>query len=82
MQSNKRFLLTDIEGNNIAVISKKGKASPSEFNSAIELAVKEHFNADKVSVFRADDELELTAESDEDGDVNIRDFTLKEIVVY
>ena len=58
------------------------KSSPSEFNSAIELAVKEHFCADKVSVLRVEDELKLTAESDEDGDVNVRDFTLEEIAIY
>lgn len=76
------FLLTDDEGNNIAVISKKGKASPSEFNSAIELAIKEHFVADEVSIERNEDDLELTATTEEDGEESIRDFTLEEIVVY
>lgn len=79
---NKNFLLKDDEGNNIAVISKKGKASPSEFNGAIALAIKEHFNAESVKINRVEDELKLTAETVEDEDENIRDFTLEEIALY
>jgi len=83
MQSNRHFLLTDAEGNNIAVISKKGKASPSEFNSAIGLAVKEHFCVEKVSIERIEDELKLTATTlDEDDEEDVRDFTLEEIALY
>ncbi len=83
MQSKKHFLLTDAEGNNISVISKKDKASPSEFNNAIALAINEHFIVSKTKVFRVEDELKLTAEStDEDDEVEIRDFTLEEIAVY
>ena len=83
MQSNRNFLLIDAEGNNIAVISKKGKASPHAFNNAIGLAVNEHFIVNKSEVFRVEDELTLTVTSvDEDGEVEIRDFTLEEITVY
>jgi len=82
MQSKRHFLLTDGEGNNIAVISKKGKATPKEFNDAIVLAIKEHFVADDVSIERVEDELKFTATTEEDGDTNIRDFTLEEIAVY
>jgi len=83
MKSNKHFLLKDDNGDNIAVISKKGKGSPSEFNSAIELAVKEHFCVEKVSVDRVEDELKLTATTlDADDEEEIRDFTLEEIAVY
>ena len=53
--TNSNFLLTDDEGNNIAVISKKGKATPTEFNKAIELAVKEHDNFGLVSMPRTID---------------------------
>ncbi len=83
MQSNRHFLLTDKEGNNIAVISKKDKASPSEFNNAIALAINEHFIVSKTKVFRAEDELKLTAEStDEDNEIEMRDFDLEEVAVY
>ena len=78
----KHFLLTDDEGNNIAVITKKGKATPSEFNDAIALAVREHFCAASSKVDRVEDELTLTVETIEDGDENIRDFTLEEIAIY
>lgn len=82
MQSDRNFLLTDDEGNNIAVISKKGKATPKEFNDAIGLAIKEHFVVDSVVVNRVEDELKLTAFSLEGNEEEIRDFTLEEIVVY
>ena len=80
---DKNFLLTDDEGNNIAVISKKDKASPSEFNKAIALAINEHFIVSKTKINRVEDELKLTAEStDEDDEIEIRDFELEEIAVY
>lgn len=82
MQDDKHFLLTDDEGNNIAVISKKDKASPSEFNSAIELAVKEHFCANNAKISRFEDTMKFTVETDEDGDENCRTFELEEIAVY
>ena len=82
MQDDKNFLLTDNEGNNIAVISKKDKGSPSEFNAAIEEAVKEHFVADKVKMDRFEDDMEFVIETEEDGEECIRTFTLEEIVVY
>jgi len=78
---NKHFLLTE-GGNNIAVISKKGKASPSEFNTAIELAVKEHFIADEVKIDRFEDDMTFDVETNEDGEKCLREFYLEEIVVY
>jgi len=79
---NKNFLLTDDEGNNIAVISKKNKATPSEFNSAIGLAVKEHFCAESFIVNRTEDEMKFSVTTKEDEDENIRNFTLEEIALY
>lgn len=79
---DKHFLLTDDEGNNIAVISKKEKDSPSKLDSAIALAIKEHFIADKVKIDRKKGDFRLTATTEEDGDENIRDFTLEEIALY
>jgi hypothetical protein len=82
VDSNSSFLLQDDEGNNIAVISKKGKRTPSKFNAAIGLAVKEHFNADSVVVNRVEDELTLTVDTIEDEEKNIRVFTLEQIEIY
>ena len=79
---DKNFILADNEGNYIAVISKKGKGSPSEFNAAIELAVKEHFCAEKAIINRVEDAMEFSVETIEDEDENLRDFTLEEITVY
>jgi hypothetical protein len=79
---NKNFLLADDEGNNIAVISKKDKATPGEFNKAVELAIKEHFIADEVKIDRHEDAMKFDADTEEEGEKCIRTFTLEEIVIY
>jgi hypothetical protein len=78
----KNFLLTDYN-TPIAVISKEGKASPIEFNRAIELAINEHFLETKTTVRRVEDEMEFHAQSeDEDEFISLRYFTLTEIAAY
>jgi len=82
MQDSKNFLLTDQEGNNIAVISKKGKATPKEFNAAIELAVKEHFCAETVKIKRFQDDMTFDVSTKEDGIKCIREFYLEQVPIY
>jgi hypothetical protein len=80
----KNFLLTDTDYNiPIAVISKEGKATPSEFNKAIELAINEHYIMEKTNVSRFEDEMTFEATSVcEDDFTHIRAFILTEIAVY
>ena len=82
MQSNRHFLLTDVSGNNIAVISKENVASPSEFNSKIEWAVREHFSAESAKIDRVGDDMKFSVATVEDSEDCSRDFILEEIVVY
>jgi hypothetical protein len=80
----KNFLLTSTEDNEpIAVISKEGKTTPSEFNRAIALAINEHYIMEKTNVSRFEDEMTFEAISVcEDDFTHIRDFILEEIAVY
>lgn len=82
MFDDKSFLLTDDEGVNIAVISKKDKATPSEFNDAIATAIKDHFGTNEVTINRVEDSMEFDADTVENEEECIRSFTLEEITVY
>ena len=77
------YLLTQDQGDNIAVIRKKGKASPAEFNKAIKLAIKEHFCVSGVNVHRKfDDMLFKVSWREEDGPMRKEEFILSEIEIY
>jgi len=76
------FLVTDDEGNNIAVISKKANDKQKDFKNKISLAIKEHFCADKAKVTLQKEALKFSASTTEDGETCLRDFTLEKVAVY
>ena len=75
------FLLIS-DGENIAVITKTNK-SVSEFNTAIETAINEHFIYVRSRINRFEDNMSFDCNSiDEDDEEENREFTLQAIAIY